>query len=387
MCQITSEMLIDQIMYFINKSKTDTKLIESVYSFFPDFDAFRNIKNDKINVIAKRFGKRCKLFGNLIKFVKKNCHNQNEAYLKLDMIEFIQRLGNLIKNTEIIYKSFELADRFNTIIDFLNNYKKTFLIKGNVDAPTNIYELIFSNPKPTHFNTWVRLILWEYLEGLFTEIKALSFVELNVNPYTSLILDFNLEESTELSFYQLITRKIAGKWGNTGEDILRHNFLVRSQLREFDLKRWDEKIYWHYEIKATPDKTMRGAELKKFLEKIIPDYQQKYPNYAFRLGGLYRGEKSNLFDSKISKIIEDHPNINFLALNRWIIGGDELWKEITKLENPLEILFSQFKIIADCFKIASRNLDFNQFILRKLEDIVKSLKITDLEDYFYKGIG
>jgi len=325
-------------------------------------------------------------FVKLLNFVKENCDNLIDAYKRIDLINFIQKSRSFMSIKHNL-EEYEIASRFNSVSEFIKEYKKSLLNSDSNEEPCNFYELIFCNPDINDYSSWTRLILWDFLSGLHVEIDELDFDSLTINPYVGSILNLSTEDTVKIAYNQSMSRKISGKWGNTGEEILRHFSLVRSQLREFDLKKWNGKHYIHYEIKATPDKTMRGAEQKKFFEVVIPNYQKKYPNDAFIYGGLYSGDKSNVHNKKIAEVIEAEKEINFIAKKRWVIAGKELWKEITNLEDPIGFLYKEFNIIANCFLEKHNFPEFGVLLDTRFKEIFSTVDKLDKEKSFHKLIG
>ena len=179
-----------------------------------------------------------------------------------------------------------------------------------------------------------------FYNELVDEISLFSLDTITINPYIISIIFQTPRAIVTYFFYQSITRKISGKMGIYIEDLLSYLSDGRSELAEFDLKKQEENLVHHIEIKTTTN-TMRLAEMKKFFMNVIPSYQMEKPNQAFKLGTSF-GEINHPKHSKsitnyIEKMLNEHQdNIRFNDIDNIHICGRQLWDFLSGEENFLE---------------------------------------------------
>lgn len=391
--QIHPEMLVDQLVFFIAASETDTNFIEDIYPLLSSFENYKIISEDDLKPIFIRHkNKHLDDFMTYIAFIGDNCNSYMDAYLRLDLIEFIQTLCKMVdkKYTSSGRDDFKfvIGTDYHSVVDFIN--------KGDISVYTDYSEIIeqfrkmYEGADVTNAMAWVRLLAWDILYSSFEEIQAYELDDLTFNPYLSAVFNFSTEERVKIALNQSISRKLSGKWGNKGEEMLKHFGLVRSQLREFDLKMWDGEHLWHYEIKSMPKGTMRGAEEKKFFGTVIPGYQCKYPKQGFKYGGLYHGRDAVKQRSKIEQTQKDNPDVTFLADPDWVVGGSILWEELTGFPDALSQTYNELKETSRIFysSIGENITCLDDIMELKTQELVRKSGKKNLapDEFFWANI-
>ncbi len=388
MTHIDFYMILNKMICLVNE-----KALPNVYEgIISEIREINDLKSNQAIILSQFKSKKLERMEKLITLVQTEYEgNRNflEIYDLLDLFEFLIAIS----------KSFNLKFNDNQIVKYSVKFKQISKFIENADQWINsgkldkwvessnshqlLTDLLLTGPTLENIDYWIRIEAFKFISSIYKEIESLSISDLNFNPYLIILFGFKtLEEAITVPYEQTISRKLSGKWGLVGENILRHFYAVRSELREFDLKKFvhdkehDNYIPYHYEIKSMPAGTMRGAEEKKFFEIVMPNYQRKsgYSNMGFMLGGLYQSKRAKSLDNKVQRMVNQNPDIKFISFPRVVIGGQQLWFEFSNDDDFFSRLTFHFNQVAELISSHYGKGSILDLITFKKEKLLEELK-------------
>ena len=129
-----------------------------------------------------------KKFTSFVSLIQEYCTSIEDAYLRLDLIEFIQNFWKLA-GINASKTDFRIASNYGSVQDFIKS--------GGIGNYTNsrelirLHNLIYNSSKVSNYTAWIRAIGWNILKSTFNEIENFQYGRLSFNPYLSAIFNFS----------------------------------------------------------------------------------------------------------------------------------------------------------------------------------------------------
>ena len=241
-----------------------------------------------------------------------------------------------------------IAVYYGTLDDFLDanfvslssivNFRGKQVVKpGQAQA---ICEVIQEIPKGYSIKeTWIRLLIKEFLGKQASMLENLSLSSLMINPF--LVKALNLKTPDEIirfNLYQTVTRSIVTSWGMYVQAILQRSGAqkITEKNSGFDIQKVYEDIVYYLQIKSSPNSM--NVDMIRHFNTRVANLAKKGEKYKALLG-LAFGNKDEV-GHQITKYI-DLPQSHVLV-------GKELWDFVSEETNfHCKVLNAIVEVVAE----------------------------------------
>ena len=258
-----------------------------------------------------------------------------------------------------------IAVYYGTLDDFLDaNFVSlgsiiNFQGKRVVKPAQAICEAIQEIPKGYSVKeTWIRLLIKEFLDKQVSMLENLSLNSLMINPFLVKALNLKTpDEVIKFNLYQNVTRSIVTSWGICVQSILQRSGAQKITERNsgFDIQKVYEDIVYYLQIKSSPNSM--NVDMVRHFNTRVANLQKKGERYKALLG-LTFGSKDEV-GPQITNYI-DLPQSDVLA-------GKELWDFISEETNfHCKVLNAIVEVVAE----GSLPKNFSEMVEDKFEKLL-----------------
>lgn len=206
--------------------------------------------------------------------------------------------------------------------------------------------------------TWIRLLIKEFLDKQASMLENLSLSSLMINPFLVKALNLKTpDEVIKFNLYQSVTRSIVTSWGMYVQSILQRSGArkITEKHSGFDIQKVYEDIVYYLQIKSSPNSM--NVDMIRHFNTRVADLQKKGKKYKALLG-LAFGNK-DVVGHQITSYV-DLPQSHVLV-------GKELWDFVSEETNfHCKVLNAIIEVVAE----GSLPKNFSEMVEDKFEKLL-----------------